>query len=345
MKTLKASATALKPFERNAGSPTLDPEERTTPSLGLNEQVTIDASQRRASQPTSDGAGDLMSSIGDTIYCASGSPLPVTVETSVTQLGTADTALSTQQVTRPKRHAAVKARHTLAAAYQPLIIHAAHSERSPSVTSADSDIREPHDRADRTSALLVIDDLLPPANASEGDSDAYDGTKPRRRKQTRKREKRKRGRAGTDDGSVQGPKGKRRAEKLDRDDLRLIARAAQGLIGGEERKRSVKRKIKVEELLDGLRRVEAERFVRFVEETVDWNIAAVTLSEVTVRPSTGGGTAEETQLHTTGQGLLHSDPCPAILQMANFEKTMTAESLRKHWRDVLSNRIVSMYLD
>lgn len=345
METLTDSATASKPFERNAGSLELDPEERTTPSLGLNEQAMIDASQRRASQPASAGAGGLMSNIEDTIYCVSGPPLPATVKTGVAQLETADTALSTQQVTRPKRHAALKARHTLAAAYQPLIIHAARSERSLSVTSADDDVREPHNRAERPSALLVIDDLLPPANASESDSDAYDGTITRRRKQTRKGEKRKRGRAGTDDGSVQGSKGKRRAEKLDRDDLRLIARAAQGLIGGEERKRSVKRKAKADEMLDCLRRVEAERFVRFVEETVDWNIAAVRLSEVTVGPSTGGDAAEQALLNTTGQGLLHSYPCPAILRTANCEKIMTAESLREHWRDVLSNRIVSMYLD
>lgn len=298
----------------------------------------VNASQRGASRPTSPNGRGIMSRIESAIYLGSGSLLPATAQTIVTLPGMGDAHLLPPQSTRPNRHAAVKALPTLSVAYQPLIIQAAHSERRSSVVSVDGDVGHPHNITEGESALLVIDDMLPPADGSEGDSDAYEATVPRKRRQTRTREKTKRSDGGADGGSVRRPRGKKRVEKLDRDDLRLIARAAQGLMGTEERKSRVKSKGKREEMLDALRRVQAERFVEYVEETVDWTIAASRLSTVTVESNGQEGTAEQVQLHPT------SSPCQAILHGPSSENVLTAESLREHWRNVLSSRIVSMYL-
>jgi len=345
MATTIECTTAPRPFQRIGGSLNLDPGRFITPKSEMNEPVMVNASQRGASLPTSLNGRGIMSKIESAIYLGSGSLLPATAETIVTQPGMADAHLSPPQSTRPKRHAAVKALHTLSVAYQPLIIHAAHGERRSSVVSVDGDVGHLHNITEGESALLVIDDMLPQADGSEGDSDAYEATIPRKRRQMRTREKTKRSDGGADGGSVRRSRGKKRAEKLDRDDLRLIARAAHGLMGAEERKRSLKRKGKREEMLDTLRRVEAERFVRYVEETVDWSIAASRLSEVTVGSNEQEGTAEQAQIHRTSQGLLHNSSCRAILHVAGRENVLTAESLREHWRNVLSSRIVSMYLE
>ena len=279
----------------------------------------------------------------DTIFDASENLVPASIETSVKQPDMADTTLFTPNVTRPKRHAAVKALETLSAAYQPLIIQAAHSERRSSGAFVDGNASDPHNGTEGTSTLLVIDDMLPPADGSEGDSDAYEATAPRKRTSMRTGEKRKRGHVSADGPSVRRPRGKKRVDKLDRDDLRLIARAAQGLISGEERKRSRKQKVKAGVMLDALKRAEVERLVRLIEETMDWGKTAVQLSEVTAGPSKREDKAEQAQSHTTSPGLTRSGPYPAILNMANCERVLTAGSLREHWSNVLSSRIVSMY--
>ncbi len=347
MATTTESTTPPWPSETNGGSLHLDPAEHITPSSGIEEPIIVNASQQGASQPTSPSARDLMSRIGVLNYHGSGSLLPATAATSVTPPDMADVHLSPPHVARPKRHAAVKALHTLSVAYQPLIIHAAHSERRSSVVSVDGDVGNPHNGIAGASALLVIDDMLPPADESEGDSDAYEVTTPRKRRQMRTGERTKGSVAGADGGSERRPREKKRVERLDRDDLRLIARAAQGLMGAEERKRSVKRKGKKGEMLTALKRVEAERFVKFVEEAVDWSIAASRLSEVRLRPKEPEATAEQAELHTTNLGLLqnHRNPRQAILHVADHENVLTAERLREHWRNVLSSRIVSMYLE
>lgn len=347
MATTTESTIAPWPFENNDGSLDLDPAEHTTPGPEMVERILVNASQRRASQSTSPSAKDLVSRLGAANYLGSGSLLPATAATTATQPDMANGHLSPPHVARPKRHAAVKALHTLSVAYQPLIIHAAHSERRSSVVSVDGDVGSPYNGTAGASDWLVIDDMLPPADESEGDSDAYEATTPRKRRQMRTGERAKGSGVGADGGSVRRPKEKKKVERLDRDDLRLIARAAQGLMGAEERKKSVKRKGKKEEMLDALKRVEAERLVKFVEDTVDWSIAASRLSEGRLRPKEPEGTADQAQLHTTSLGLLqdHRDSHRAILHVADRENVLTAERLKEHWRNVLSSRIVSMYLE
>jgi len=347
MATTTESTIAPWPSETNSGNLDLDPAEHMTPGPEMDERILVNASQRRASQQTNPSARDLMSRFGAASYLGSGSLLPATAATTATQPDVANGHLSPPHVARPKRHAAVKALHTLSVAYQPLIIHAAHSERRSSGVSVDGDVENPYNGTAGASDWLVIDDMLPPADESEGDSDAYEATTPRKRRQMRPGERNKRPGAGADGGSVRRPREKKRVERLDRDDLRLIARAAQGLMGAEERKKSVKSKGKKGEMLTALKRVEAERFVKFVEEAVDWSIAASRLSEVRLRPKEPEGTAEQAELHTTNLGLLqnHRNPHQAILHVADHENVLTAERLREHWRNVLSSRIVSMYLE
>ena len=346
MATTTESTIAPWPFENYDGSLDLDPAEHTTPGPEMDERILVNASQRRASQPTSPSARDLMSRIGVLNYHGSGSLLPATAATTATQHDMANGHLSPPHVARPKRHAAVKALHTLSVAYQPLVIHAAHSERRSCVVSVDGDVGSPYNGTAGASDWLVIDDMLPPADESEGDSDAYEATTPRKRRQMRTGERAKGSGVGADGGSVRRPREKKKVERLDRDDLRLIARAAQGLMGAEERKKSVKRKGK-EEMLNALKRIEAGRFVKFVEDTVDWSIAASKLSEVRLRPNEPEGTAEQAGLHTTSLGLLqdHRDSHRAMLHVADRGSVLTAERLKEHWRNVLSSRIVSMYLE
>lgn len=297
------------------------------------------------SQEISPTARDFMSRIGDNMCCGPEQPLPATAETIMTHSHMAEATLSPPQVTRLKRHAAVKALHTLSVAYEPLIIHAEHSERRSSVAFADGVPKDRPNGVEGSSALLVIDDMLPPADGSEGESDAYEATISRKRRQRRTEGKKKRSDGGADVGLVRRPRGNKRVEKLDRDDLRLIARAAQGLMSADQKKNTTKKEGKREEMLCALRRVEVEEFVKFVEETVDWSIAAARLSEVKIGPNKQQGTAEQAQLHTTSQGLLHTNFQQTRSNVAHLENDLTAESLREHWKDVLSSRIVSMYLE
>ena len=345
MATLTGSTTVPRLFEDNGGSLNLDQEglALATPDLEKSKPVMLNASKSGASQPITSGAKDLIAGIWDTMPCVPEQFLPATTNTTATQPDRADTTPSTSLLTRPKRHAAVKALHSLSAAYQPLIIHAAQSERSSSVASAEGDASNPEQRREGTSSLLVIDDMLPPPCGSEGDSDAYGSTMPRKRRQTRTGEKRKRGRADAEGGSVRLPRCKKRVEKLDRDDLRLIARAAQGLLGGEETRSIVKKRKRVV-LLDALKKAEAERLVRFVEDSLDWGIAAARVSEVTVGPSNKGSTAEA-EVQTTSLEVADCNPHSALSDILKCENTMTAERLRSHWKNVLGSRIVSMYLD
>jgi len=190
--------------------------------------------------------------------------------------------------------------------------------------------------------MLVIDDMLPAVDDSEGDSDGYEGSGSRkgRRKRLRVGMKRKRECVGVDGGAVGKHRGKKRGE-------RLIARAAQGIMGGEEKERervTKKKKRKGEEMLDGLKRDEVEVLLRFVEESVDWSLAALRLSKLQMGREDSGDGVEQSQSHATNLEGRDSDANAVKSHTAGNPHVKTAESLKEHWRDILSKRVIDLYL-
>ncbi len=249
---------------------------------------------------------------------------PQTTETAPSHRNLSGANPSTLHRTRPQRQAAVKARSTLSTAYEPLIIHAAHSECSSSDAQATD---EAGDVVVQKSGMLVIDDMLPRVDESEGDSDGYESTGAGDRKRPRVAMKRKK--SCKANGRATGRTNK--ALRLDGEDRKLIARAALGVLGEKESKRVVKKKGGKEGILTGLKRLEAEKLVSFIEENVEWELAALSISEV--RKS---NTGENDRL---GQAQPHPDQARTVRD----GNILTGESLKHHWKSTLSTYIVNMY--
>jgi len=335
-----ATTLALKKKSQHA-----HPETRPSPDTQTNDPATVDARLPLPPRSVASYATTSTLKTNHTIYSLP-EPLPAANAATPTQTDPIDTAPSPPRRTRPQRHAAAKALLSLSTAYEPLVIHAARSERSSSITSAAG---ETGDDVVRESGMLVIDDMLPTVDDSEGDSDGYEGSGSRkgRRKRLRVGMKRKRECVGVDGGAVGKHRGKKRGEKLDRDDLRLIARAAQGIMGGEEKERervTKKKKRKGEEMLDGLKRDEVEVLLRFVEESVDWSLAALRLSKLQMGREDSGDGVEQSQSHATNLEGRDSDANAVKSHTAGNPHVKTAESLKEHWRDILSKRVIDLYL-
>ncbi|KAI9875562.1 MAG: hypothetical protein M1830_008331 [Pleopsidium flavum] len=117
-------------------------------------------------------------------------------------------------------------------------------------------------------------------------------------------------------------------------------------MGWEERDRGTKvKKGKREEMLGGLKKDEAARLVRFVEESVDWNLAAARLSKLDIGGEAGGDGVVHGQLHTMCLEGRDMDSAAGTSHMTPCSEATTAESLKEHWRDILSKRIVDLYLE
>ncbi|MCJ1362084.1 hypothetical protein MMC16_001186 [Acarospora aff. strigata] len=322
------------------------PEEFTTQNSKTNESAMVGMSLPEASQPTVIYAPNPNQRIEDNTSSASHPLLDVSAGMALTQLDLTDTTPITPGRTCPQRQAAIKALHTLSSAYEPLIIHAARSERRSPASIAGTNAGNTSDVLEERSSMLVIDDMLPRMDDSEGDSDGYEATGSRKGKRSKAGIKRKRGCADPFRGSVRRQRGKKKGEKLDRDDLKLIARAAQGLMSGEDRKRIMKKKKgESEGMLAGLKRIQAEKLVRFVEEHVDWDLAAVRLSEGRGELEYNGDKIAQAQPPSRSQEVSHKAAFGDMWPVASYPEVSTAEGLREHWRDVLSDRIVNMYLD
>lgn len=289
---------------------------------------------------------DLSPRIEDVIYHLSEQPPSTNITTTTIPIDPPNTTISTPQRTRPQRHAAAKALLSLSTAYEPLVIHAARSERSSSDASVTG---HPGNGVSEKSGMLIIDNMLPDIGDSDGDSDGYEcaGTRKGKGKRRRAGLKRKRDQITGVGSQRRRTAARKKGEKLDRDDLALIAKAAQEILTGEEGKVVAKKKKsgKRETLLNGLKRNEVERLVRFVEENVDWNLAAVTLSQFEIGRENSGDGTEQDQRPTMKleKGADDSDAVKCVMVVP--EGAPTAVSLKDHWRDILSKRIVDWYLD
>ncbi|KAI9873574.1 MAG: hypothetical protein M1830_010846, partial [Pleopsidium flavum] len=215
-------------------------EDPTVADTQTNGPATVDTSLPATSQSATPSAPIPPTQTNSIIYDPP-EPVPA-INTSKISIQTypLSTTPFPPRRTCPQRHAATKALLSLSTAYEPLIIHAARSQRSSSPSSATGDTG--NGVSQEESGMLVIDDMLPAIDESEGDSDGYEGSGSRkgRAKRVRAGMKRKRTDVRADSGRVRQRGGKRRGEKLDRDDLRLIARAAEGVMGWEERDRGTK---------------------------------------------------------------------------------------------------------
>ncbi|MCJ1228630.1 hypothetical protein MMC12_005291 [Toensbergia leucococca] len=276
-----------------------------------------------------------------TIEATSGSPNPMQrldsscpLKPSESEVASFSQSHSTQSLTRrlPQRQAATKALNSFSAAYAPLII------------PNDTDERDVLSNMDGVLATndIVIDDMISDNNGerSDGESDAFIDESSLRGIRDKVNTKRKRPRKTTK-GSV-----RKKAQRLDRDDLKLVARAAMdGAAGANQSKNGS---------FKALTREEAGRLMIFVEENIDWNVAAVRIyGQADEHQKSAAEDAGHQDCHQNSTAI-HSENRLDTVSSRNLGGSKTArvsggavkdaEGLRRHWAETLSKRILKMYL-